>query len=808
MNKFFRHIAFFGLWLAVHSSALAVDILTTAEHTFFEEGDSTRVGIEVEFKGLSLDEAAKLIQRELGGELALRSYTQLTTIRGYDEAGKALYNSMEIPFYALEGSSAGNIILKVENNQISDTLMAKNSQVVLELVTDPLKGMERVENLQRAVTALKNNRALGTDAHTAVSTQINVEIGGGHRGRIKVMDNVNLVRSYFRPDHRMQIEARNPVPRIRRAYVGAYSPGFMKRILDPNYAPKDWQEYYDDFIYRQSLEIKGVKGAWTMPIADARRKLLAMKNPIEPLVVKQNALRISSLMAYMVPDDPMSKAMVESGWIKPYPIVEFREFNNTFDVVKPTKQSLGLISAAKKYGYYDHDRLMEELSGVEAKAIRQLRERSLRAEKTGKPFSWRYFLADPKAVDVEEYEEHKNNMYRQRDLVGFLSPNERGHKPLYVPGESVIMHRRPIHAQNIIGKYNPGLINGHIAQAMENKYVEAKFFEEFAPGAMPKTRLLSQVVGKGDDAVEVAARLNKEFPNGWILKGVWDLGTEGMLVTDKMDVAGEIQKYRASDFEAFRKKLDADPRLKEAGLEYYLKELSAHPAYQGWRIEQMLKDASLFIVQDRMDIAKEFRVEVIGGKVLGQGSTIDRYAYKVGYDRRKSNVTDEDIRRIEKFTQDVVDKLPAELRGTPFAFDIAMKKDGGFGMVESNPGNNSNFLYEEDWKPSVKALSYELDHYPERFEDNAVHRGLSQEEQMKFLRKKFGEWGVNVKELYKGFTFADNGVFDNEFPEKNIDADEFAVSRGKDACANYYKLIAPVIKKGSLRWNRKASRLH
>jgi hypothetical protein len=800
VKNFYKNTAFLILALTLCLDARAVDILTSAEHTFFDPKDTKRAGIEVEFMNISLEDSAKAVQKSLGGTLHKSSYTQLTTIKGYDSAGKPLYNTMEIPFYELKGSAAGNIVMKLESNQVSDTEMAKSKDVVIELVTEPIGGKEPtlpvVEKLQGAIDELAKAGAIGTQGKNAISTQINVEIGGGDKAKIKVMDTVNLMRSYFRPEHRKQINDRVPVPKVRQEYVDVYSPGFMKKLLDPNYAPKDWQELFDDYIYRQSLEKMGVRGAWTMPIKDAKKKLLAMKNPIEPHVVKQNALRATSLMAYMVPDDPMTKIMIDSGWIKPYPIVEFREFNNMMDVVGPLKQTFGLVSAAEQYGYYDHDRLMEELSGVRAEEIKQLRERSLKAEKKNKPYSWRYFLADPEAVDVDEYMEHKNNFYAKKDLVGFLSPSERGKKPLFVPGESVIMHRRPIHADNIVGKYNPGLNNRFIAQALENKYVEAKFFEEFTPGVMPKTKLLGDIVGKSATAEEVAKRLNQEFPKGWILKGVWDLGTEGALITDKMDVAAELKKYRESDFDDFKKALDSDPELKRAGIEYYQKELSSHPGYQGWRVSQALEKGKLTIVQDRMDIAKEFRVEVIGGKVLGDGSTIDRYAYKVGYNAKKSNVTKADIERVEKYVQkEIVDKLPAHLRGTPFAFDIALKKDGSYGMVESNPGSNSNFLYEEDWKPSVKALTEALDEYPDRVKKGKVQPGLSEKEQLTFLKDKFGSWGVSIKEQYPGFKFNDDSIVDAEFPVKEVDKAEFAVRKGKDACVNFYGKLYSVNKK-------------
>jgi hypothetical protein len=159
-------------------------------------------------------------------------------------------------------------------------------------------------------------------------------------------------------------------------------------------------------------------------------------------------------------------------------------------------------------------------------------------------------------------------------------------------------------------------------------------------------------------------------------------------------------------------------------------------------------------------------------------------------------VTKKDIERVEKYVQkQIVDRLPPHLRGTPFAFDIALKKDGSYGMVESNPGSNSNFLYEEDWKPSVKALTEALDEYPERVKKGKVKPGLNEREQLAFLKDKFSAWGVSIKDQYPGFKFTDDAITDAEFPVKGVDKAEYAVRPGKDACVNYYGKLYSVNKK-------------
>jgi len=771
-------IGIISIFLLLSNSTLAVDILTSAEKNFFSADDTSRVGVEVEFSGLSLDKSTKKIQSVVGGTAKFKTMKTLTTIKGYDESGKVLYNEVDIPYYEIKNSKLGNLVIKVETNQLSTTEMAKDNKAIIELVTDPISGINKMELLQKAVSALENAGAVGTSADLAVSTQINVEIQKGVKSKIHVMDTINLLRTYFRKEHWDQIHMREKIPASRKPYVQAYSPEFMSRLMDPEYKPRNWQQFFDDFIYRQSLELLGEKKAWTMPIKDARAKLLSYKEPIVPRVVKQNALRISSLLAYMVPNDPMTKIMThpDTGWIKPYPIIEFREWNNTFDVIKPYKYSLGLVSAADQFGYYDHDRLLSELSGVPLDQIKELRKRALSSEKTGKAFSWRYFLADPELTNLKPYIEHKNMNYRQKDLVGFLSPNYRGTPPaLYIPGESVIMHRRPIHATNITGKYNPGLTNHLIALALENKYVEAKFFEDLIPGVMPNTKLLNEVIGKTTDINKITKKLNASFPSGWIMKGIWDLGTEGMLISNEMDLAKEIEIYKRSDFEVRRKRLLSDPEWKNIGEEYFLAELRKFKGYKGWKILQLLKNRTQFLVQEKMDIRTEYRVEVLGGKVLGNGSTIDRYAYKTDY---KIKPDPKEVRRVEKYVTKIIKKLPTELQGTPFAFDIAVSSKGKLMVVESNPGSNSNFLYEEDWKKSINALSNFLDSYPSALKQGLVPVGMDEKTQLKWLQEKFAKWNINTQVQYAGyfFDYKNGAISDHEYPFKKISPNKYQVA--------------------------------
>ncbi|NDD90939.1 hypothetical protein EBZ37_02480 [bacterium] len=445
------------------SVSYAVDILDTAETIFYQPGDQSRMGIEVELTGLSPERVAQEVQSKLGGRIEKDFDLTKTNIKGHDAQGLPIYDTIKTPIFVLKGSSIGDVILKPDYNQITDAFDAEEAKksVVTEIVTNPIR-MGEVEKLQETLTHLKSKGGIGTTPDVAVATQVNVEwMGGkGNEAKWKAADLVNLLRSYTRPEHRAQIDPHLQVPGNRSPYLELFSKGFMKKLLDPSYNP-NFREFYDDYIYRQSLERLGVKSAWSMPIEKAREQLISMgDSAIVPQVVKQNPIRISSLLMHLFPNDHMSKLYDASGWAKARPLIEFREWNNDFTCVPQAKQALGLVEGAKRYGYYDHDKLLASISTMDEKAIQDVRKSVNETGRNGKSV-FRYYLGDPKTVDRSDYKQ-QSSYYRVGE-VGFLPFGTYGQAPVKIPGESVVFHRRPMHRFSVEGKYNPGLINHNIA---------------------------------------------------------------------------------------------------------------------------------------------------------------------------------------------------------------------------------------------------------------------------------------------------------------------------------------------------------
>ncbi|MCB0379546.1 MAG: amidoligase family protein [Bdellovibrionales bacterium] len=332
----------FLLIFSLALQALAANPLIVAEDRYFDPAFMPRVGIEIELTGLSLEELAPIIQKKIGGVIQVYKKEEWD----FDPATKK-----PLRYYVvgkqIEKSLLGALIIKPEDNGTSNDNLKEAYQKtqVVEIVTEPLN-YAQVEVLQKAMDAIKEAGALGTSRVSSVSIQINVEMGEGLRENILVNDILTILRGYLHPDPRKDIGFHFKVPKHRQKYLGLFSDGMMERLMDPLYHPS-WEKFFEDFMYRQSLEILGFAKAWSFSPKRARRLLRreVEAKGFEVLlpVMKWNYIRVSSLMMFMFPKDWLTQYLLETDWFKDHPILEFREPNNDFRVNSKVRKITGHV---------------------------------------------------------------------------------------------------------------------------------------------------------------------------------------------------------------------------------------------------------------------------------------------------------------------------------------------------------------------------------------------------------------------------------------------------------------------------------
>jgi len=760
LNTSFALVCFlFGL------AAQGQDLVQTSATTFLnDKAKSRRVGIKVEVRGLTPEKAAAVVAKSLGGT------SKLLKSGEYEIQGSRI-GTVRVN---LGGKAAANPAADGRSHWFDPLIKLVNTSLApVEVITEPVS-YDKVDDFSEAVRSLKKAGAKGTNAWRAISTQVNVEIFAPGTDP-KSPENTKLLSSvlqnYYSPEHEKQVLGVLKPPKIRREYILPVHAAFAEKLEIPGYLPTP-DELFFDYHYLQTYarQIGDPEGK---SMTEIREAVLRLDKPVDPVVVKNSRLQASSALVYAFPDDPLSKEIVERGANKTRPAIEFREPNTDFDVKRTIDWALGFVEASAENGAFSHDALMAENSGLHPIAIEQLRSHSgtdrlriIRYDMAAEPYS----DFDSSRAGRKLWKQVWNRFTHGPAEVYQLS--ELGGKaPVQLGGETVIWHRRPIHRRTILGKYNPGLINYNLQEALENKLFEARVMNKYVPGSMPRTFALSEVdditlaTVNVDKLVALKTKLDKAHPEGWVLKGAYDYNTDrDFIITEKDDFA-KLAKDAQTDFDA----MIADIRAKKPDLDFeaVLNEMKKRPEFKGYLLSEYLKKPDLTLVQERLKILSEYRVEMVEGKLLSSHSTIDRYFQKKNFSEKvKSGArwltdTDPDAKLIRKTVEAWFENLPEHFRNIPYGLDIALTEENGVKavrMIETNPGGNSGFLHK--WTSSSRALNRYLKDYVKRAEQGKAYLGLTGTEQMQLLNSEIKVLGLQSQRHFPGMYFLKDEIVD------------------------------------------------
>lgn len=722
--------------LSFQAGAVDFDFVESAISEWFDPEKAPIVGLEVELTGLGQEQISNILHEFLGGTVQIKKKSH----RMLDEQGRP--KQWDIQIFKHKQTKIGSFRVELDDNGTGLEDFDKH-KVVVELVTTPLQPAA-VEEFSKALIHLQQKGARGVDSGEPLSIQLNLQVGDGTRESVSMDGLLAFLRNYFSPTHREILEQYYHVPANRRDYIGEYTPGMMKRILDPDYKPTK-RQLFDDFMYRQSLELFGYENAWTMELelVKALVQTRVEKQGLEVLlpIMKWNNLRLSSLMMFLFPDDWISQYLDSTWWFKALPIMEVREPSSDFRLREYYRTIVGLFIKSMNEGEFV---FLEKVGGLLKRDFAELKKAEVDAG--DQPWIVRTMLydgkTDPYDPKVSREEVYFKRIYGVRNsTLVFVNGQEIPETPLILGGESVVFHNIPSLGKIFRGKYNPGLSNQFIGEFIEHKYHEALFWSQYAPGAMAKTKTLAEFVSASTSGADLQKSLDETFPEGWVIKGAFESATqEQFIITDRHNIEEQLSLYSESfeDFQALREKAIAEAAGNNPDLQARM--TREHPAFFGWRLKRYMKFPENAIVQSRLDIKSEYRVEAIGGQVIGGDSTIPRYQYDIPASEDWRDA--EEIKKVEAFVRQTLEKLPLKLRATPFAFDIAVLQDGSLRLIESNPLSNSGFLAFD--KRGVKALNKFLIRFPEMLEKGEVSEGYTPVEQKLFIETFNWRHGLNL----------------------------------------------------------------
>jgi hypothetical protein len=350
MKKFVFYLLLVLPLSVAASGPQSATFLDFAENSLFQPEQAPRIGLEVELTGLTQQEIGEELQKTLGGSLVWMTIME----DNLDSITRKIETYPVHELHLVNSSMVKDVIIKPEDNVTENTDMAeqKARTRIYEIVTPPIR-YEQAIPLQAALESMQLRGAQGTREGHAVAIQVNVEMGEGDPKKISAIKILAILRNYLKPQHRDSIAQELQAAEFRQRYLGLYTPGMMSRILDSNYRPSN-KQFFFDFMYRQSLELLGTRGAWIMPERQARKALQAAlaQRPFDEIlpVVKWNYIRTSAVLMFLYPKDWLSRYLHDTTWFHQYPILEFREANSDFLLLKRIKQFVGIVQYSETHG--------------------------------------------------------------------------------------------------------------------------------------------------------------------------------------------------------------------------------------------------------------------------------------------------------------------------------------------------------------------------------------------------------------------------------------------------------------------------
>jgi hypothetical protein len=302
------------------------------------------------------------------------------------------------------------------------------------------------------------------------------------------------------------------------------------------------------------------------------------------------------------------------------------------------------------------------------------------------------------------------------DFVEDLPTSAKRHAAIFAPGETFTP---PRHGRAEVLGAAP---DTRLMDAMsENKLVEYGLLNKYAPGSVARTTAMSSIVNKTQGLPpeqRLAAMdrlLRKQFPKGFVLKGIHDSRTGGHILTDKDNLADIAKKFETFDKGKIERLLSIHDNP-EHFEEWHDAITSAPDLYKYLTIRRALAKPTNVLAQERIDMVplnlidrvlekvlrgrdisgQELRVHTTGSRVLPATNAafgpLSQAASLVGY-------RDKITRDAERFVQSTLSKVPKKMIGnSSFAVDVARTPEG-FKIIESNPAAYSAFLHRGPTNP-------------------------------------------------------------------------------------------------------------
>lgn len=202
-----------------------------------DDGSTRRVGFEIEFSGITVEEAAASVQSALGGKLRVDSAAERTV--HVDSLGKF---NVEIDWEYLKRAAANEDETQLSPEWIERLSSAATIILPIEVVCPPIP-MTELTRLNPLVDALRDAGAVGTEESlvAAYGVHINPEVPALDLGTLLAYIKAFALLQWWLVDQH-EVDATRKVS----SFVDLYSEAYVKQVVASAEASPD--TIFDDYL--------------------------------------------------------------------------------------------------------------------------------------------------------------------------------------------------------------------------------------------------------------------------------------------------------------------------------------------------------------------------------------------------------------------------------------------------------------------------------------------------------------------------------------------------------------------------------
>ncbi|MFC3229238.1 amidoligase family protein [Marinibaculum pumilum] len=206
----------------------------------FRDGRLRRIGVELEFGNLTVGEAAAIVQRQFGGQVAVTS-PHLAWVTGA-EAGDFDIR-LDSRLAHAEAATGDDLLdlLQREAAEVAGDVLQVWTPCEISAPPMPLSALPMLDRLADALRAAGAHGS-GARPHYAYALQLNVEVRSLEAAAV-----LRLLQAFLLMEDWLRRQCLRDLSRQLTLFVRPFPEAYRRQVLDPGYAP-DWQQLIRDHL--------------------------------------------------------------------------------------------------------------------------------------------------------------------------------------------------------------------------------------------------------------------------------------------------------------------------------------------------------------------------------------------------------------------------------------------------------------------------------------------------------------------------------------------------------------------------------